>query len=200
MSEYVFLFDLDATITKVEILPQIAKAINKEEEMRALTELTMQGEIPFEQSFLERIELLKDIPVDEVADMVRDIPVNDMIVDFIRENADRCYVVTGNLDVWISKLMDKIGMSGHCLCSEAMVNDNKISKVKKVIDKSQAIANLDKPFVAIGDGNNDAEMIAAAEVGIGFGGVRDIAPAVMQSATHATYSEERLCQFLRQLL
>ncbi len=200
MSEYVFLFDLDATITKVEILPQIAKAINKEEEMRALTELTMQGEIPFEQSFLKRIELLKDIPVDEVSDMVRDIPVNDKIVDFIRENSERCYVVTGNLDVWISRLMDRIGMSEHCLCSKARVSDNRITEVLKVIDKSKAIAAIDKPFVAVGDGNNDAEMIAAAEVGIGFGGVRDIAPAVMQSATHATYSEEKLCQFLRQLL
>ena len=80
MSEYVFLFDLDATITKVEILPEIARAINKEKEMRELTELTMQGEIPFERSFLERIELLKDIPVTEVAHMVRDIPVNDKLV------------------------------------------------------------------------------------------------------------------------
>lgn len=58
----------------------------------------------------------------------------------------------------------------------------------------------DRPFAAIGDGNNDAQMIAAAEVGIGFGGVRDIAPAVLKCATHATYSEEKLCQFLRRLL
>lgn len=43
-------------------------------------------------------------------------------------------------------------------------------------------------------------MIAAAEIGIGFGGVRDIAPAVLKSATHAAYSEDKLCQFLKQLL
>lgn len=200
MSEYVFLFDLDATITKVEILPEIARAINKEKEMRELTELTMQGEIPFERSFLERIELLKDIPVTEVAHMVRDIPVNDKLVDFIKENAERCYVVTGNLDVWISELMDKMGMRDHCLCSKAILEDDRIVKVQHVIDKAKAIASINKPFVAIGDGNNDAEMIAAAEVGIGFGGVRDIAPSVLQSATHATYSEDKLCQFLRQLL
>ena len=42
--------------------------------------------------------------------------------------------------------------------------------------------------------------LAAAEIGIGFGGVRDIAPAVLKSATHAAYSEDKLCQFLKQLL
>ena len=72
--------------------------------------------------------------------------------------------------------------------------------VEKIIDKAEAIKVFDKPFVAIGDGNNDAPMIEAAEIGIGFGGVREIAPAVLQCATHATYSEDKLCQFLKQLL
>ena len=41
MSEYVFLFDLDATITKVEILPEISAEIGKDKEMRELTERAM---------------------------------------------------------------------------------------------------------------------------------------------------------------
>ena len=51
MSGYVFLFDLDATITRAEILPEIAVKINKEQEMRDLTERTMAGEIPFDHGF-----------------------------------------------------------------------------------------------------------------------------------------------------
>lgn len=200
MSEYIFLFDLDATITKVEILPEIARKIHKEKEMRELTELTMQGELPFEHSFLERVELLKNIPVSDVAKMIEEVPVNEKMAAFIRENAERCYVVTGNLDVWIDGLMEKLGMKGHCLCSHAIVENNRITKVEYVIDKMKAISVFNKPLVAIGDGNNDAEMIGIAEIGIGFGGVRDIAPAVLQSATHLTYSEDKLCQFLKQLL
>ena len=38
LSDYVFLFDLDATITRAEILPEIAVKINKEQQMRELTE------------------------------------------------------------------------------------------------------------------------------------------------------------------
>lgn len=200
MSEYIFLFDLDSTITKVEILPEIAKAINMEDKMSTITDKTMKGEIPFDKSFKNRVELLKDIPVSRVADIVANVPLHDKLVEFIRDNAERCYIVTGNLDAWIAGLMDRLGMKEHCLCSKVTVENDLITGIESIIDKAEAIKVFDKPFVAIGDGNNDAPMIEAAEIGIGFGGVREIAPAVLQSATHATYSEEKLCQFLKQLL
>lgn len=129
------------------------------------------------------------------------MPLNEKLVEFIRENWERCYVVTGNLDVWIKELMTELGMDGHYFCSKAAVENDKIVSVDYVVDKAEVVREFgNKPFVAVGDGNNDAQMIAAAEVGIGFGGVRNIAPAVLKCATHATYSEDRLCQFLRQLL
>lgn len=54
MSEYIFLFDLDSTITCKEILPTIAEKVNRQKEMRELTEATMNGEIPFKSSFLKK--------------------------------------------------------------------------------------------------------------------------------------------------
>ena len=109
--------------------------------------------------------------------------------------------MTGNLDVWICDLMERMGLSpDHVLCSHATVVDDKIVSVDEVIDKGKAITALPRPFAAIGDGNNDAEMVGAADVGIGFGGVREIAPSVLNNATHAVYTEEKLCQFLRRLL
>ena len=51
----------------------------------------------------------------------------------------------------------------------------------------------------MGDGSNDADMISMAEVGIGFGGVRRIAPSVLEVCTHAIYEEGRLVDFLRRL-
>ena len=61
MSEYIFLFDLDSTITCKEILPTIAEKVNRQKEMRELTEATMNGEIPFKSSFLKRVEILSAV-------------------------------------------------------------------------------------------------------------------------------------------
>lgn len=54
MSRYIFLFDLDSTVTKQEILPTISKRLGIYERMSELTESTMRGEIPFKQSFFAK--------------------------------------------------------------------------------------------------------------------------------------------------
>ena len=146
------------------------------------------------------MELLKDIPVSEVSDMVSRIQLNNHLVEFIQNNQERCYIVTGNLDVWIDGLIKKMGMEKNTFCSKAIVKNDCIKDVFNIVDKNAVISQMVLPFVAIGDGNNDAEMIEAAEIGIGYGGVRKIAPAVLACATHAIYEEEKLVEFLERLL
>lgn len=200
MSRYIFLFDLDSTITRQEILPTISKETGVYEKMCALTESTMCGEIPFKQSFLQRVELLKDIPVSRIDSIVNDIELNEPLVKFIKKNSARCHIVTGNLDIWIDSLVKKIGMEKQVFSSKALIKDDRLQDVFSVVDKNAVISQMVLPFVAVGDGNNDAEMIEAAEIGIGYGGVRDIAPAVLECASHAIYCEEKLVDLLERLL
>ena len=200
MSDYIFLFDMDSTITCKEVLPEISKRINKLDEMRKLTEATMRGEIPFRTSFLRRVKVLLDISVREVNDIVSEIPLNNAIVEFIKANTERCYVVTGNLDIWISGLMKKIGMEEHTYCSKADVVEDRISKVVSVVDKELTVKQFVQPMVAIGDGDNDAGMCRMADIGIGFGGVREIAPALIRSIDYAFYDDEHCAEFLWRLL
>lgn len=200
MSKFIFLFDLDSTITKQEILPTISEKLGIYEKMSALTESTMRGEMPFKQSFLQRVNLLKEIPVSEVCRMIEEIRLNERLVRFIQDNRDRCYIVTGNLDVWIEGLMKRIGMEKNIFCSQALVRNDRIEEVLSIVDKNAVISQMVLPVVAVGDGNNDAEMIEEAEVGIGYGGVRDIAPSVLASASHAVYTEEKLVEFLEKLI
>ncbi len=200
MSRYVFLFDLDSTVTKQEILPTISKQLGIYEKMCTLTESTMKGEVPFKQSFMQRVELLKEIPVSEVSRMIEDIQLNKKLVEFIKRNEDRCYIVTGNLDVWIENLIKKLGMERNTFCSKALVKNDYIEDVFSIVDKNAVVSQMVLPFIAVGDGNNDAEMIEAADVGIGYGGVRNIAPAVLDCASHAIYDEDKLVEFLERLV
>ncbi len=199
-SRFIFLFDLDSTITRQEILPTIAEEFGVFEEMRALTERTMRGELPFKQSFLQRVELLKGIPVSEVRELTGNMKLNRYLMEFMKRYQNRCYIVTGNLDVWIENLVKKLGMEKSTFCSKALVENDYIQDVLSVVDKYAVINQMVLPFVAVGDGNNDAEMIEAAEIGIGYGGVREIAPSVLACASHAVYQEEKLVEFLERLV
>lgn len=200
MSDYIFLFDLDSTITKQEILPTISERIGKKKEMRQLTEATMRGEIPFKTSFLNRVDILSCVNVSEINDLVSGIPLNENIADFIQENRNRCYVVTGNLDVWIGGLMRKLGIEEHVYCSKADVVNDRISKVISVIDKELMAKQFVQPMVVVGDGDNDSGIALYAEVSIGFGGVRPIAPSLLRNIDYAFYDDKRCSDFLRKLL
>ena len=200
MSDYIFLFDLDSTLTKKEILPEISKVIGKEDEMRRLTEETMQGVLPFKQSFISRVDILKDIAVERVQEIINSIPLNEHLISFIKENKERCYIITGNLDIWISPLMKRLGLNGHYFCSKAVVDSTGCVKVISVLDKELTVKQFIQPIVSVGDGNNDADMARYAEIAIGFGGVRDIAPALIKSIDYALMDENRLAQFLTDLL
>lgn len=200
LNNRVFLFDLDATITKVEILPTLAEHVGMAEQISELTEKTMRGELPFQSSFLMRVDMLKPIPVSKVSAIVAATPLNEKLVSFIAENKERCYIVTGNLDVWIEELVKRIGLPmTHCFCSAASVENDRLVRVNSVLDKALVVQQFVQPVVAVGDGSNDADMVQLAEVGIGYGGVRPIAYSLLCNATHAVYDEDKLCGFLRTL-
>lgn len=200
MSDYIFLFDLDSTITKEEILPKISNKIGKHKEMKELTEATMRGELQFKNSFLNRVEILKNISVAEINEIVKNVLLNEAIANFIWNNKERCYIVTGNLDVWINKLIIRLGMENHVYSSKAQVLNDKIFKVTSVINKELIVKQFIKPIVVIGDGDNDVGMAKHADIAIGFGGVRPIAKSLLENVDYVFYDDEECANFLNKLL
>ncbi|MXP48737.1 hypothetical protein FD733_02460 [Pantoea sp. Eser] len=129
----IFLFDLDGTITAEESLAEIGKSFHLSPEMIDLTNQTIKGNVPFVESFIRRVEILKKIPVSSIRERMTKIALLTDIVNFIKENADICRVVTSNVDEWIGDLTNDIGCKYSA--SEGLVVDDKLVKVTKIFKK-----------------------------------------------------------------
>jgi phosphoserine phosphatase len=195
-----FAFDLDGTVSEVEIIPHIATLLSQEAaaEMIKLTQDTVLGFLPFEASFSRRVEILKNLPVDQVREHVGKVSLDANIADFIRSNNDRCIIVTGNLDIWINDLVLPLGCP--IVSSKATVQNNFITSITKILDKEEWALAFEYPFVAIGDGHNDLGMLKQSEIGIAFGGVHRPARSLLNVADYLFNDGAKLCQFLKQLL
>ena len=114
-----FLFDLDGTVTSQETLPVIANHFDISKEMEELTRQTVQGNIPFVESFIRRVNILGTLPVSEVDDLLGQVPLYPLVHQFIKDHPENCAVVTGNLDCWCRQLNSKVGC--QAFCSHAIV-------------------------------------------------------------------------------
>lgn len=195
-----FAFDLDSTVTRCELLPLLAREVGLEQEMAALTEACMQSGADFAPGFAARVELLRAIPLDRARRIAAAVPLNGKIAAFLRANAPRCHILTGNLDVWIEELIASLGMTGRCLCSRASFRENRLLCVETALDKGRAALELPRPFVAIGDGSNDIPLLRAADLAIAFAGSRTPSEEVRRAADVVLSDEGALCDLLEQLI
>ena len=196
-----FCFDLDGTITRREILPAIASEVGLSEEIALLTRLTIQGLIPFESSFRLRCAILRDVPVSRVREIVAHIPLDPRIEAFIHENRDRCAVVTGNLDIWVGDLIERLGCASAT--SAGIAAGDRLNSVARVLRKDEARRTLRARgfanVVAIGEGFNDIPMFETADAGVAFGGVHPPIPEIVALSNYVVFGSKSLCRLLNTL-
>lgn len=195
-----FCFDLDGTVTNQEILPLLSKEVGLYEEFRALTEATIKGIIPFTNSFLLRCKLLSEIPVSRVQAIIERVTFNKEIVNFIKTQPQNCFIITGNLDVWVKPLFNLFGC--RFFCSTGDLHGDKLLGVKHVLNKGEAIKHLRQEFkeiISVGDGMGDVPMFEQADVKIAFGGVHPPIQTLIQWSNYIVFHEKPLCTLLNTL-
>lgn len=192
-----FIFDLDGTLTREESLPRIARHFGIRAEMEELTREAVLGKTPFWASFQKRVQILKTLPVDEVAKVVSDIPLYEELLDFIGRHSASCFVATSNLACWVERLAARIPCEVYA--SKPSLKDGRLLGVESLLDKAALVRTCQREghrVVFIGDGSNDVEAMKLADIAIAAGLTHRPAEAVLAAAdevfTDANQMSERL--------
>jgi HAD superfamily phosphoserine phosphatase-like hydrolase len=201
MKKTAFCFDLDGTVTKQEILPLISKKVGLHEEINLLTDITLKGLIPFETSFKLRVKLLSSIAISVVQEVVNEVVLDENITNFIKQNKENCFIVTGNLDVWVSELISsKLGCQSFS--STALHTEDKLDGIETILNKGKAIdkvkLNFDK-IVTIGDSMNDCSMFEKANVRIAYGGIHNPVNTLIKLSDYVVYNSKSLVELLENI-
>lgn len=192
-----FFFDLDGTITRQELLPLIGRELGIYDELQELTKRTMQGDIPFDQSFIHRVNLLASVPLSVIQEIVLSAPCFNEVLDWIKEHRDNCYVVTGNLDIWINPWLESHQIRGFTSTSKIM-NDKVM--VNKILKKETVLSGfINSKTVMIGEGANDSRIMELSDVGIATELTHKVAPILWEHANYVVRDQATLCRLLTQL-
>jgi len=195
-----FIFDLDGTVSAEETLPLIASSFGIEEEIGALTQETIAGNIPFIDSFIRRVEILSPIPVSEINTLLGRVRLYPAVLDFIQRNKRNSVIATGNLDCWVDMLLNRIGVESYT--SSALVKDNRIAQITAILKKEDIVRMYKErgdTVVFIGEGHNDVEAMRLADVSIASALTHPPANSVLSIADHVVFAEDALCRLLNQL-
>lgn len=195
------LFDLDGTVTKQETLPLIAAHFGIEDALNELTEETVKGNVPFLESFIHRVHILKDFSVNEIAVFLQEVEVYSHVMSFIQAHREQCCIVTGNLFCWIELLARRFGC--QCYSSQAVVKDDRIERISFILRKEDIVRRMQKAgdtVVFVGEGNNDVEAMRAADRSIATAMTHNPAMGVLSVADYLVLNEVALCRQLNQLL
>ena len=203
-------FDLDNVIIDGEAIDEIGKLANVEDKIAEITEKAMQGEIDFETSIKDRVELLEGTSIEEIEKVADELPLMPGAMDTIArlndENVDVA-IISGSFDVVAEKVKDKLGIE-TVYTNSFTVEDGKLtgevtgplvsgSKLDVLKDHVED-ANISlEEVVAVGDGANDISMIESAGCGIAFNAkdsVKEIADIVVEEKDLTKVLDEILNQ------
>ncbi len=203
-------FDLDNVIIDGEAIDEIGKLANVEEEIAEITEKAMQGEIDFETSIKERVQLLEGTSIEEIEELADELPLMDgasETVSCLKEKDVDVVIISGSFDVVAEKVKEKLGVD-KVYTNSFTVEDGKLtgevtgplvsgSKLDVLKDHVEdADISLDE-VVAVGDGANDISMIESAGCGIAFNAkdsVKEIADIVVDEKDLTKVLDEILNQ------
>jgi phosphoserine phosphatase len=176
-------FDMDSTLIQTECIDELAIRAGVGDEVKAITESAMRGEIDFKESFTRRVALLKGLDVSVMQDIADHLPVTegvDRLMMVLKRCGYKIAILSGGFTFFGEQLQRRYGID-YMYANELEVDDDgKLTGryVGEIVDGHRKaellklIAQVEKvnlaQTIAVGDGANDLPMISQAGLGIAF--------------------------------
>ncbi|WP_328521362.1 phosphoserine phosphatase SerB [Kribbella sp. NBC_00359] len=174
--------DVDSTLIQGEVIEMLAGHAGRQDEVAAVTEQAMRGELDFAESLRHRVARLEGLPVsalDEVYDAIELAPGARTLVRTLKRLGYQFAIVSGGFSQITDKLAAELGID-YAKANELEIVDGKLTGrvIGEIVDRAgkatalrQFAARSGTPLtqtVAIGDGANDLDMLAVAGLGVAF--------------------------------
>ena len=197
-------FDMDSTLITIECIDEIAAAVGLKEEVAAITEATMRGEIAdFRESLMLRVALLKGVPVQALQtvydERLRLTPGAEALVSACKAAGLKVLLVSGGFTFFAERLRARLGLdfvrsnlledADGALTGRVVpqawgdICDGAVKRAT-LLDVASLMGIDPAQTIAVGDGSNDIPMMQAAGLSVAFHAkpkVREVADVSIDS-------------------
>ncbi|WP_296244288.1 MULTISPECIES: phosphoserine phosphatase SerB [unclassified Psychrobacter] len=192
-------FDMDSTLIEQEVIVELAKTAGIGEQVEAITEAAMRGEIDFDESFAQRVALLKGISTDVLDDICSRLTLSAgalTTISALKALGYHTVLVSGGFTYFARYIAEQLGID-EVYANALDIEDGEVTGhvqlpivngAKKAAIAEHTAERLGihmSQVVCVGDGANDLPMMALADLGVAFN-AKPIVQARADAAVNVT--------------
>ena len=122
-------FDMDSTLIKTEVIDELADRAGVGEQVRAITEAAMRGEIDFNESFKKRVSLLKGLDESVMKEIAENLPIMDgadRLMHILKKCGYKIAILSGGFTFFGNYLKKRFGVD-YLYANELEIKDGKLT-------------------------------------------------------------------------